>query len=187
MSTLSGLKRKVEKAPFLALIRIAGLFHPRTGTRLAIWFYQRVGMRMNGRPTFVSSAAWFDGTDNYSRITLSEGCSISKDVHVLTHDWSPYTAFRSLGRTKTTQLGRKADVVIGPHAFIGLGCIIMAGSSVGRAAVVGAGTVVRGQVPDYQIVIGNPMREVGDIRDRLLRYYPEDCKDLPALQEYLAR
>lgn len=171
---ISNYHNKLRKAMWLTLIRSLGPMHPQLGTRIAIQFYTRSGMNIIGRPTFIASDAWFDGSKNYSLITLHEGCNISRDVRVLTHDWSPYTVFRSLGRRSTAPIGRLLPVEVGPHAFIGLGVILMPGAKIGRGAVIGAGTVVRGEVDDYGIAIGNPMQIIGDARDYVAQKYPRE-------------
>jgi UDP-2-acetamido-3-amino-2,3-dideoxy-glucuronate N-acetyltransferase len=51
-------------------------------------------------------------------------------------------------------------------ASIGSGAIIMCGVSLGREAMVGAGSVVTHDVPDYAIVVGVPAKVVGDVRKR---------------------
>lgn len=175
-----GIVDKLKKAVWLSTIRATGLLHPRTGTRLAIRFYRDSGMRFEGEPTFISSGAWFDGSKNYDLITLSEGCNISRDVKVLTHDWSPYCTFASLGRTEKTSVGRLDRVVVGPHAFIGMGTVLMPGAHIGRGAIIGAGAVVRGTIPDYAIVIGNPGTVIGDARDYVRRKFPDVWAQLPS-------
>jgi acetyltransferase-like isoleucine patch superfamily enzyme len=49
-------------------------------------------------------------------------------------------------------------VTIHRRAFVGGHSILLKGSSVGEAAVVGAGSVVRSAVPALQIWAGNPAR-----------------------------
>jgi carbonic anhydrase/acetyltransferase-like protein (isoleucine patch superfamily) len=44
--------------------------------------------------------------------------------------------------------------------WIGHGAIVLAGRSIGTGAVVGAGSVVTRDVPDYAIVAGNPARVI---------------------------
>lgn len=57
-----------------------------------------------------------------------------------------------------------ADVVIEDDAWLGQRAVILGGARIGRGAVVGAGTVVRGEVPAYAIVAGDPPRVVGTTR-----------------------
>ena len=53
---------------------------------------------------------------------------------------------------------RTAPVVVHRRAFVGGHAILLKGSTVGEAAVVGAGSVVRAAVPALQIWAGNPAR-----------------------------
>jgi UDP-2-acetamido-3-amino-2,3-dideoxy-glucuronate N-acetyltransferase len=57
-------------------------------------------------------------------------------------------------------------------ASIGTNATIVAGVTIGRYAVVGAGSVVTKDVPDYTIVAGNPARALRSFesRDDLLQY-----------------
>lgn len=48
--------------------------------------------------------------------------------------------------------------VIGSDVWIGEGCFIKAGVRIGHGAVIGMGSVVTKDVPDYAIVAGNPAR-----------------------------
>jgi len=47
-------------------------------------------------------------------------------------------------------------IVIGAGSWIGHGAIILPGTHLGRHVVVGAGSVVRGRVPDHCVVAGAP-------------------------------
>jgi acetyltransferase-like isoleucine patch superfamily enzyme len=51
---------------------------------------------------------------------------------------------------------RHAPIVIKDKAWIGFNCIILKGVTIGEGAVVGAGSVVTADVPDYAVVAGNP-------------------------------
>jgi UDP-2-acetamido-3-amino-2,3-dideoxy-glucuronate N-acetyltransferase len=48
-------------------------------------------------------------------------------------------------------------------ARIGGGSVLLPGVTIGQNALVGAGSVVTRDVPDYAIVIGNPARVVGQV------------------------
>ena len=45
-----------------------------------------------------------------------------------------------------------------------MNCIILPGSNIGNNVIIGAGSVVRGNVPEYAIVAGNPANVIEDIR-----------------------
>lgn len=53
-----------------------------------------------------------------------------------------------------------AAVEIGENVWIGARAIVVAGSRIGDDAIVGAGAVVRGEVPARSTVAGNPARVV---------------------------
>ena len=59
---------------------------------------------------------------------------------------------------------RKAEykpTLVRQGATLGANCTIVCGSTVGRFAFVGAGSVVNRDVPDYALVVGVPARRIG--------------------------
>ena len=54
-----------------------------------------------------------------------------------------------------------APVTICHGAAIGAGAILLPGVTVGKWAMVGSGSVVTRNVPDYGLVVGNPARVIG--------------------------
>lgn len=58
------------------------------------------------------------------------------------------------------QLGAHDAVSIGAGSWVGHGAIILPGARIGRNVVVGAGSVVRGPVPDHTVVAGVPAKVV---------------------------
>lgn len=53
-----------------------------------------------------------------------------------------------------------AEIIIGAKAWIGARAVILANTTIGEGAIVGAASVVRGHVPDFTVVVGNPARIV---------------------------
>jgi acetyltransferase-like isoleucine patch superfamily enzyme len=67
-------------------------------------------------------------------------------------------------------------VHIGAYSFIGPHVLIEAGTRLGRGTLVRAGSVVRGEFPDFAVLDGRPAQVVGDSRQRdeaLLQRHPE--------------
>jgi len=67
---------------------------------------------------------------------------------------------------------RAQGVTIGHDVWIGHGAIVLPGRRIGNGAVIGAGSVVTKDIPDYAIAVGNPARIVrerftGDIAARM--------------------
>lgn len=54
--------------------------------------------------------------------------------------------------------------VIFEGAKIGAGSVILPGVTIGRQALVGAGSVVTKNLPDYSVSVGNPARIINDVR-----------------------
>lgn len=50
------------------------------------------------------------------------------------------------------------ETEIGENCFIGYGSAIQAGTKLGKQCVVGANSVVRGEFPDYCVIVGAPAR-----------------------------
>lgn len=172
------LENKMSKAPKYERIvayTLIAFFRPiklRLVTAIYIFFLRRWGTRFTGQPAYISGKVDIDGTD-YSLITLGKGVTLSGNARILTHDWSPYTVGKAMGIQTANPLGRILPVAIGDYSFIGTGSIVMPGASIGRGCIIGAGTVVRGPIPDFSIVIGNPGQIIGDSRDYLARKFPE--------------
>ncbi len=119
------------------------------------------GMVIHGKPIYISSRCWFDGTD-YSLISIGDKVVISSYVSVLTHDFSLARIHDALAGETRPELAVVKPVSIGANSFIGRGAILMPGTSIGENCIVGAGSVVRGVIPDNSIVLGNPAKVVGD-------------------------
>lgn len=62
------------------------------------------------------------------------------------------------------QFAPPRPVVIGAGSWLGHGTIVLPGAEIGSHAVIGAGSVVVGRIPDYAIAVGNPARVVRDQR-----------------------
>lgn len=61
--------------------------------------------------------------------------------------------------------GKSEPVRIEDDVFVGTQALILKGVTIGRGAVVGAGSVVSKDVPPFSIVAGNPARVVGSVVD----------------------
>ena len=60
--------------------------------------------------------------------------------------------------------GVSRPVVIEDDVFIGARAIVLKGVRLGRGCVIGAGSVVVRDVPEYKIAAGNPAKVVGDVK-----------------------
>lgn len=120
-------------------------------------------------------------------VFIGKGCIISKDVYidkgVIVGDYCKIQNGISLYNGVTIE----NNVFLGPHmaftndycprafnkewkvsktlvkegASIGANATIVCGNTIGRYAMVGAGSVVITNVEDYELVVGNPARKIG--------------------------
>ena len=160
---------KVEKAVVFTLRHIISPVSPVACRRFMLRYYKRKGMKILGQPNYLAATVRFDGT-NYSWIELNERCTISGSVRVMTHDWSPYTIGRGMGLKLDKHIGIFRPVRIGRYAFVGVGSVLLPGVNVGDGAIIGAGSVVRGVVPPWTIVVGSPAQPAGDSREFICKH-----------------
>jgi virginiamycin A acetyltransferase len=56
----------------------------------------------------------------------------------------------------------RGGVEIADGAWLGANTVVLDGARIGEGAIVGAGSVVTGEVPAYEIWAGNPLRKIKD-------------------------
>lgn len=155
---------KFQKVMAFPLIRIVAKLSPYYSTKISFFFYKRWGMKFDGQPNYISSLVYFDG-GNYNLIQIGEGCTISSNVSFLTHDWALNTVIKSMNIEVDGLLGRHKAIILEKNVFIGRGSIILPGVTIGEGSIIGAGTIVRGKIPPFSLVIGNPCQIIGDTRE----------------------
>ena len=133
---------------------------------------------INKKSIDISDNVWIG---HYALIDGIGGVTIGKGVHVSSHtviySHSSQDAIRLLGdqymmEETENRLGYKIkQVTIGEYSFIGTSSILLPGSTIGRGCIIGAGSVVNGNIPDYAIATGNPIQIIGDTRERDLNKF----------------
>jgi len=121
----------------------------------------------------------FNFLDAHAGLRIEEGVQITNFVSIVTH--SSHRSIRVLGAHYAAQIPPAPGYVQGPvhigaYSFIGPHSLIEANTRIGRGVVVCAYSQVRGEVPDFAIVAGQPAKVIGDVREgdaRLLAQHPE--------------
>lgn len=97
------------------------------------------------------------------RLVIGKFCQIAHGVHFIgasaNHETRGASTYPFPVFHRETLLGYQPDtrdIVVGHDVWFGNGAQVLAGARIGNGVIVGAGAVVRGQVPDYAVVIGNP-------------------------------
>lgn len=86
-----------------------------------------------------------------ARVEIASGCAFYPYNHGMARD-------RPI---REQPLESKGDTVVGDDAWLGFGVIVLDGVTIGRGAVIGAGSVVTRDVPEDAIAFGVPARVVG--------------------------
>lgn len=103
--------------------------------------------------------------DNSGDLILGAGINLSREVCVYTHDHYHY---KNLKIDETVEkLGVKiSNLVIEDDVYIGAKCIILSScNKLGKGCVIGAGSIVTHDVPEYEIWCGNTARFIKKVED----------------------
>jgi maltose O-acetyltransferase len=93
-------------------------------------------------------------------IEIGDNVTLAPRVHILAHDASTkmHLGYTRIGKVK-----------IGHQVFIGASAIILPGVTIGDNVIVAAGSIVSRDIPDGQVVAGNPAKIVCTLDDFLQR------------------
>jgi acetyltransferase-like isoleucine patch superfamily enzyme len=92
----------------------------------------------------------------WTRVSIGDRCLLS-DCELVDNTFHNLDPTR---RHDPPDEGTRAPIEIGENVWIGAHALILKGVRIGRDSVVGAGAVVREDVPDRVVVIGNPQQIV---------------------------
>ena len=81
-------------------------------------------------------------------------CSLERSNDVI--NWKKGIEENKIGYYKSWDNVKHAPIIINDKAWIGFNSIILKGVSIGKGAVIGAGSVVTRDIPDFAVVGGNP-------------------------------
>lgn len=90
-------------------------------------------------------------------ITIGDRVLIGANTTIVDTDFHPIDA---AARRRDILAGAHAPVRVEDDAFIGMGCLILKGVTLGAGCVIGAGSVVTRDVPPGAMAAGNPARVV---------------------------
>jgi len=135
---------------------------------------------MNKKALSVGDNVWvwhYSILDATEGIVIEEGAQIGAWVGIFTHGTE--SAIRLLGRQfvhipNTERLGyTRGGVRVGAYTFVGAGSAVLPGVTIGKGCLIGAGTLVTKDVPDYSIVVGRPGKIVGSTIDLDAQFFED--------------
>lgn len=87
-----------------------------------------------GRDCMFSGGIWMDTSDNHSIIDVASGKRINPCK----------------------------PIEIGEHVWVGQQSTILKGATIGSHSIIGAGSMVRGVIPDHSLAVGSPAKVIRD-------------------------
>lgn len=141
-------------------------------------YYRKKGMDIPEMPRYIYNDTYFDSKD-YSIIHIGKGCTISREVMFLTHDYSMHTVYNegenfSLKNEKKISEKEKEDsllvlkpIYLGDNVFVGARASLLPGTRIGNNSIIAAGAVVKGEYPPGSIIVGNPAKNVAHVPEWL--------------------
>lgn len=94
-----------------------------------------------GNNVFINKGCFIVGRKG---ITIGDNCSFGPNILIYDHDHGIHKEQRNVYTVN--------EIIIGNDVWIGGNCIILKGTQIGNGSVIGAGTIVKGKIPDNSIV-----------------------------------
>lgn len=89
-----------------------------------------------------------------NKVVIGRNTVISFDVFITDNDH----AYEKIDVPVMLQPLIVKKTIIGENCFIGSGAKLLAGTVLGKQCIVGSNSVVRGEFPDYCVIVGSPAR-----------------------------
>ena len=116
-----------------------------------------------------------------AKVKIGDNCQMAPNVAIYTagHPLHP------VSRNSMYEYG--ISVTIGDNDWIGGNTVIMPGVHIGSNTVIGAGSVVTKDIPDWVVAVGNPCRVIKQITEEDKKYYYKDREFDPEAWEYISK
>ena len=105
-----------------------------------------------------------------AKVTIGENCMMAPNVAIYTAGHPIHPA----ARNSAYEYG--IEVPIGDNVWLGGNTVVVPGVHIGSNVVIGAGSVVTKDIPDWSVAVGNPCRVVKKITEEDKQYYFKDRK-----------
>lgn len=105
-----------------------------------------------------------------AKVKIGDNCFLASNVAIYTagHPVHP------VSRNSMYEYG--VEVVIGDNVWIGGNTVVVPGVHIGSNTVIGAGSVVTRDIPEWSIAVGNPCRVIRKITEEDKQFYYKDRK-----------
>ena len=93
------------------------------------------------------------------KIQIGNNCSIGPGVTIYDHD-------HKIGKNGIEQGYNTKEIIIEDHCWIGANVTILRGTHIGKNCVIGAGCVVKGNIPDGTLVVPETKNRFIDLNEK---------------------
>lgn len=135
-----------------------------------VWMWRKMGVKI-GKNCRIHC---FSLSPESYLIEIGDNVVITENVFLITHEGS-ITVFHK----ENPNLDLFGTIKIGDNTFIGMNSLILPNTTIGKNCIIGAGSVVKGRIPDNSVVSGNPAKVVKSLDE-----YREKVFANPTLFEY---
>jgi UDP-2-acetamido-3-amino-2,3-dideoxy-glucuronate N-acetyltransferase len=132
--------------------RIWHFVHICSGARIGRGVSLGQNVFVGNRVTIGDSCKIQNNVSVYDNVTLEDGVFCGPSM-VFTNVYNP--------RSLIDRKGEYRKTLVKQGATLGANCTIICGATIGEFAFVGAGAVVKSDVPAYALVVGVPARQIG--------------------------
>ena len=124
------------------------------------YLWKKMGCKV-GKKVFIGYGVWFDF--NYAHlIEIGDNVHITNMCLLLCHQRDIESYF--VGDDASTLPYKKDKIIIEDGVMIGMNTTIMPGSRIGKGSIIGANSLVVGDIPPWTIVAGNPAKIIKNIK-----------------------
>jgi acetyltransferase-like isoleucine patch superfamily enzyme len=102
------------------------------------------------------------GSGIVGHLSIEIGDDVWTGHHVYITDQNH--GFEDLDRPISMQVQPERPVRIGAGSWLGHGTVVLPGATIGCHVVIGANSVVRGDIPDFTVAAGNPAKVIKHLR-----------------------
>lgn len=100
-----------------------------------------------------------------AKVKIGDNCLLAPNVAIYTAGHAIHPVTRNLGY----EYG--IEITIGDNVWIGGNVVICPGVHIGNNVVIGAGSVVTKDIPDWSFAAGNPCKVIREITEEDKKYY----------------
>ena len=113
-----------------------------------------------GAKLAIGDGCGFSGVSMYCALEISIGSHLTCGANVCIWDTDFHPLDAAARRANDRRAIARKPVLIGDDVFLGANVLVLKGARIGDRAIIGAGSVVTGEVPADEIWAGNPARFV---------------------------